>query len=176
MLNTLDKILFKCLFNQNHEEKNIINAICQGLLWFPGLETSEDLSVSVERSLRLLTCDHSNLAMRILEISVKASVKWNISTALSPAQIQIASWNVVEPWMNVFKVNNTMYMRHVFHRRPLFIRNLLFKIVHVISIVQTVVLIVQIQFVFVVKIRRLKIRITSRPARRGKVSTWVSAS
>ena len=78
--------------------------------------------------------------------------------------------------MNVFKVNNTMYMRHVFHRRPLFIRNLLFKIVHVISIAQTVVLIVQIQFVSVVKIRRLKIRITSRPARREKVSTWASAS
>ena len=56
------------------------------------------------------------------------------------------------------------------------IRNLLFKIVHVTSIVRTAVLIVQIQFVSVVKIRRLKIRITSRPARRKKVSTWASVS
>ena len=107
--------------------------------------------------------------MRILEISVKASVKRNTSTALYPALIQIVSWIVVEPLLIVFKVKIISVM--LFINDPFFIRNLLFKIAHVTSIAPMAVLIVQIQFVSVVKIRRLKIKITSRPASRIRVMT-----
>ena len=112
--------------------------------------------------------------MRILEISVKASVKRNTSTALYPALIQIVSWIVVDPLLSVFKVKIICVMYFIMD--PFLIRNLLFKIAHVISIVQTVVLIVQIQFVSVVKIRRLKIKIISRLVRWIRVLTQDSAS
>ena len=62
-------------------------------------------------------------------------------------------------------------MYFIMDRDPYLIRNLLFKIADVISIVQTVVLIVQIQFVTVVKIRRLKIKIISRLVRWIRVLT-----
>lgn len=107
------------------------------------------------------------LVMKILEISVKDSVKRNTLTALYLALIQIVSLIVVELLLIVFKVKNLCFVFEIryFSEDPLFIHDFLFKIAHVISIAQMAVPIARIQFVCVVKIRHLKISITSRLAR-----------